>query len=131
MVDFHDEGAVNAIDFSIFPVRGRFRLGGSVEAGLRNHEPDSDILARVYGSAGYQEPGRWTPFVVAVLGLGTAAQKRFHITEWSVLGTLGIDAGVEVRLGSAFRLSGSLGLQRALLWGVRYDSLTLRLALGF
>jgi hypothetical protein len=131
MTDFHDQGAVNALDFTIFPLRGKLRLGATVEAALRRDDPDDDVVLRAVGSIGYQSPGRVTPFVVATLGLGTVGQKRFHITEWSVLGSVGLECGAEVRLGSAFRFGGSVGVQRVLTSGVRYDSLTLQLAIGF
>lgn len=131
MTDWHDEGAVNAFDVSIFPLRGPFRLGGSLEAGLRNEATDDDLVLRAYANLGWQRPGRVTPYVVATIGLGTIAQTRFGITDWAVLGSFGLDAGAEVRLGTSFRMGASLGLLRVLARDTRFDSVSIRLSLGF
>jgi len=131
MTDWHDEGAVEAFDVSIFPIQGAVRFGGTVEGGLRNEATDDDLLMRVYATLGWQHPARVTPFVVATLGFGTIAQTRFGITDWAVLGSFGVDAGAEVRAGGSFRLGASIGLLRVLARGARYDSLSIRLSLGF
>jgi len=131
MTDWHDEGAVNAVDVTVFPIQGAFRLGGTVEAGLRNDASEDDLVLRAYASAGWQHPARVTPYVALALGFGTIAQTRFGITDWSVLGSFGLDAGAEVRLGTSFRFGGSLGLLRTLARGARYDSISLRLSVGF
>jgi hypothetical protein len=98
---------------------------------MRNEAAEDDVLLRVYGTIGWQHPARVTPFVVATLGFGTTAQTRFGITDWSTTGCFGLDAGAEVRLGSSFRLGASLGLLRMLAHGSRYDSISVRLSVGF
>jgi hypothetical protein len=98
---------------------------------MRNDGNEEDLVLRAYASAGWQHPARVTPYVVAALGVGTIAQTRFGITDWAVLGSFGLDAGAEVRIGTSFRLGGSLGLLRTLARGARYDSISLRLSLGF
>jgi hypothetical protein len=131
MTDWHDEGMVHALDVTVFPIQGAFRLAGAVEVGLREDAQQDDLVLRLYATAGWQRPGRVTPFVVGTLGFGTIAQSRFGITDWLVLGSFGIDGGADVRIGTSFRLGGSLGLMRTLARGSRYDSITLRFTLGF
>lgn len=131
LTDFHDYGATNAFDLTIYPVQQKFRLGFAGEIADRSQPDEHDVLARLYGTFGYQSPARFNPFVVAVIGGGAIAFERFGINEWGGVFSFGIEGGGEVRLGMHALLGASLGLQRMLFGGAQYDSFTFRASLGF
>jgi len=131
LTDFHDEGTTQAFDLSIFPLHDELRLGVTGEVGFRDIEQEGDVLARFYGQAGYQHPGRVTPFIVANIGGGVIAYERFGINLWTGIFSFGIDGGAELRIGGHVMLGASIGLMRMLFHDAQYDTFTLRVSLGF
>lgn len=119
---------------------GLVRTGLGLEGGTETTQRDNFILGSTI-NLGAQYPARLTPFVDLILGLGVARRDLYNQDLVGFAYSFGIEAGTELFVYGGLLISAGLGWRRQVLRHggndqveavyVYYDSLTVKLALGF
>ncbi|MBN2344199.1 MAG: hypothetical protein JXX29_18245 [Deltaproteobacteria bacterium] len=123
-------GLVMGTEIDLNLLRTNVRVGLSSFIGVR-HVSRNELIFLENVSIGVQKPWRFSPYLSGHIGIGTIISQRFGEDITNLVRAVGIDAGIDCRLNNAFVVTPSVGYVRYAIRDVAWDSLTLKISLGF
>ena len=123
-------GPVMGAEIDLNLLRSNIRVGLSSFIGVR-HVSRNELIFLESVSIGVQRPWRFSPYLIGRFGIGTIVGQRFGADITNLMRGLGFDAGVDCHVSEAFTVTPAVGYVR---YGVRdatWDSVVIKIALGF
>jgi hypothetical protein len=124
-------GPLTGAEIDLNPVRSRLRIGLSSFLGVRQLADRGELVFLEHLSAGLQFPWRWSPYLVIRGGIGALATERFGESLHHLLWSVGVEAGLDCHLSGSMVLTPVVGYSRYVMNDAYWDTLTLRLGVGF
>jgi hypothetical protein len=132
--DWAGEGHTSALSIEGFPLARRIswlRVGLGLDVGFRRVDPHMDWTMRGFLTLGVQYPRRITPYVATSIGGGTIYRKRFGQGMTDGLFSFNVDAGATFKISRTFAADLSLGYMYSLFNDLQFNSVTVRVAIGW
>jgi hypothetical protein len=117
------------IDFN--PIKTRLRVGLSSFIGVRRLAERGELAFLEHVSVGLQIPWRWSPYLLARAGIGVLAAERFGEPVNHLVRSIGAEAGLDCHITDAMVITPVIGYARYVIDDVYWESVTLRLGVGF
>lgn len=130
MGESDDPGPVQGVEIDLNLLRTNVRVGLSSFIGVR-HVSRNELLFLESVSIGVQKPWRFSPYFAGRIGIGTIVSQRFGADITNLVRAVGVDAGIDCRLNNAFVVTPSVGYVRYGVDAASWDSVTLKISLGF
>lgn len=111
-------------------LRTSIRMGLSSFIGVR-HVSRNELLFLESVSIGIQRPWRFSPFIVGRIGIGAIVSQRFGADITNLVRAIGADVGVDCRLNNAFVVTPSIGFIHYGILDAGWNSVSLKVSLGF
>jgi hypothetical protein len=131
MPEGESPGRLAGMEIDVNFLRGAVRLGLSGFAGGRRVGDRRDMIVNGSLTVGFQQVGRFAPFVLGRFGIGVLMQERFGEGVVDLLRNMGVEAGVDCRLRGGFAITPSVGFIQYAVNDVTWNSAALKLSVGF
>ncbi len=126
-----DPGFISGPEIDINILRKEIRLGLSTTIGFRTLPDRTDMIFMEHISAGIQLPWRFSPYLIAKVGLGPLASNRFGNDLTYLVRALGAESGLDCRVTRSLVITPSVGYVRYVVDDAYWNSFTAKISVGF
>lgn len=130
MGEAKNPGPVTGAEIDLNLLRGNIRMGLSSFIGIR-HISRNEMIFLESITVGMQYPWRFAPYILGRFGVGVIVSRRFGYDVTELVRGFGFDAGVDCRVSKAFIVTPSVGYVRYGISEATWDSVSLKIAIGF
>lgn len=130
MAEGGNSGPVTGAEIDLNLLRTNIRVGLSSFIGIR-HVGRDELIFLESVSIGVQRPWRFAPYLVGRFGIGALVSQRFGEDTTNLVRGIGFETGVDCRISDGLVVTPAVGYVR---YGIReavWDSVTLKLSVGF
>lgn len=131
MGEGNDPGFISGPEIDINVLRKKVRLGLSTTIGFRTLVDRTDMIFMEHVSVGLQLPWRFSPYLIARMGLGPLVSNRFGTDLTYLVFALGAESGLDCRVTRSLVITPSVGYVRYLVDGAYWNSFTGKVSVGF
>jgi hypothetical protein len=124
-------GPLTGAEIDINLLKTRLRVGLSSFLGIRQLADRGELAFLEHVSVGVQIPWRWSPYLLARVGLGVLAGERFGEDLNHLVLSAGLETGIDCHVTDAIVVTPVAGWARYVIDDAYWDTVTLRLGVGF
>lgn len=129
--DTGEPGPVGATEIDVNIIRYRLRAGFSTLLGIHSMPGPDDFVFLESLTVGLQWPNRFSPYVILKGGLGTLLSNDGKSTNATLLGSIGVDVGLDVWVNPWLAVTPSIGYMGTIQSGKYKNTFTAKIAIGF
>jgi hypothetical protein len=124
-------GVTPGVEVDANLIRTNVRVGLTSFVGVRHIGNRRDLLFQENIALGIQHPWHLSPFLLFRAGLGVMLSERFGEQNAYLVRTIGVDVGMDCRIGKMLMLSPSIGYTRLAVSAAGWDTVSLKVSVGF
>ncbi|MBN2715812.1 MAG: hypothetical protein JXX14_08150 [Deltaproteobacteria bacterium] len=130
MGEARQPGPLVGAEIDLNMLRSNIRVGLSSFIGVR-YVSRNELMFLESFSIGVQRPWRYSPYISGRFGIGGIVSYRFGENVLNRVRGLGVDAGVDCHVSHAVTITPAVGYVRYAIERVTWDSVAIKIALGF